>query len=216
MVFTNYVDFRERVVTLLDGDDSADSGIATSTVDMLIALGESRVYTGDDSGPGLRATSMETALAQPVVSNAAALPADFLALKEAYFSGERPVEIVGLDRLSALESANVGPFGYGVPRYAAQAGDTLRFWPEAGGTLLGTYWKRPAAMADVAVWADNTTVTRYPECFIYAALAEAAPFIGDDKRVPMWEGKFRSWLNSAIRTEKMRVFDGSPLRIRAR
>lgn len=216
MVFANYTDFRAKVVTLLDGDDIADSGISTTTIDLLIAMGESRVYTGDDATTGLRATSMEAALSQPVVSNAAAMPADFLQLKEAYFSGERPIEIVGLDRLRTFEGESLGPVGNGVARYAAQAGDTLRFWPQSGGTLLGTYYKRPAAMAGVAVWADNVTVTRYPACFIYAALAEAAPFIGDDARVPMWEGKYRSWVNSAIHTEKMRVWNASPLRIRAR
>ena len=46
-----------RALRFIDGDD-ANGSIKQDTLDLLIALGESRVYLGDESVPGLRASDM--------------------------------------------------------------------------------------------------------------------------------------------------------------
>lgn len=213
MPFTNYTDFRNRVIALLAGDEpGANSSVSSATVDAMIEMGEARVYAGDDNDEGLRASCMEEPLNLAVASNAVTLPADLLQVKEVYFSGYGPLERIPLDRLRMLEQEGVSG---GVPRYYAQDGDTLRFWPQASGTLLGRYWKRPAGMETVTPWANNEAVARYPELFLYAALAESGPFYGDDARIPIWEGKLRAWRNAAKRTEAMRA-SGGPMRVRSR
>lgn len=204
MQFTNYPDFRIKALKLIDGDDVGTS-FSVESLDLMIGMAESRVYRD------LRASTMLEPLSQAVTANVASLPSDLIELKEAYFSGERPLEIVPLDRLRRLVEESVGA---GVARYAAQDGDTLMFWPAATGTVLGKYYKRPTAMADETVWANQTTVARYPELFLYAALCESAPFIGEDARIPIWETKYAQALDAAQHDERVRVYGGGRLRMR--
>src|SRR3546814_8476461 len=40
--------------------------------------------------------------------------------------------------------------------FRSQDGDTLRFWPPASGTALGSYYAKPDAL-ETATWAEATT-----------------------------------------------------------
>jgi hypothetical protein len=211
MVFTDYNAFRVAVQNLIEGDDTQNT-FSVNTLDLLIGLGEARVYHGDAQTGGLRASTMLADLSATVTANAADLPADLLELKEVWFSGEHPLEIIPLDRLRALEADGSGG---GDARYCAQDGDTLRFWPVATGTVLGRYYAKPAPL-ETGVWADATTFARYPELYIFAALIESAPFLGMDRRMPMWDAKFRSLMDGALHSERMRVYGGGPLKVRVR
>lgn len=212
MAFASYNAFRTSMIQLLVGDDTSDPGFSLNTADLLIALGEARVYNGDQAAPGLRASCMVKPLSQTLTSNVAALPADVLELKELYFSGHKPLEIIPLNRMRALilDGSHTGNAAY-----AAQDGDNLTFWPSASGTVIGSYYKRPAALKTV-VWTDALEIARYPELFIYACLIESAPFLGFDERMQMWQEQYRLKANGAMQAEQWRVYGGSPLRIRAR
>ncbi len=203
MAFADYNAFRVGVQWLIEGDEMTDT-FSVNVLDLIIGLAESRVYRD------LRASSMVTALNVAVVANVAALPATLLELKEVYFSGKRPLEIVPLDRLREFEAG--GYTGGGNAVYCAQDGDTLRFWPPATGTVLGSYYAKPAALET----ALNATFTRYSELFVFAALVEAMPFLGMEAKVPMWNDRYQLALSDAMQDERMRVYGGSPLRIRSR
>jgi hypothetical protein len=210
--FANYEAFRVAVSQMIEGDDLGPT-FSVNTLDLIIGLGETRVYHGDRSLPGLRASTMVEPLSVAVASNAAALPADLLELKEVYFSGKPPLDILPLDRVRALEAD--GAMTGGDVRFCAQDGDALRFWPTASGTVLGSYYARPADLQSVT-WADATTFARYPEVFLYAALYEAAIFLGMLDKQPIWEARFRQHLDGANYREAMRVYGGGPLRMRSR
>ena len=212
MQFADYNAYRVAVGNLIEGDDTGGT-FSVNTLDLLIGLGEARVVHGDAQTPGLRASTMVTPLSATVTSNAATLPADLLELKEVRFSGKKPLDIIPLDRLRAYE-AGASSTGADV-QFCAQDGDTLRFWPAATGTVLGSYYAKPEPLETVT-WADATTFARYPELYIFAALIESAPFLGMDNRMPMWDAKFRSLADGANHSEGMRVYGGSPLRVRAR
>jgi len=47
-------------------------------------------------------------------------------------------------------------------------------------------------------------------------MTEAMAFLGFDSRVSFWQSKFRTAMNSAMANERMRVYGGSRLRVRAR
>lgn len=210
MNFDSYSAFRTSVEKLIEGDDIGDT-FDVNVLDLIIGLAESRVYVGDADVGALRASSMLEDLSVAVVSNEAALPADLLELSEVYFSGEAPLEIVPLERLRRLEeSGYVG----GTVRYAAQDGDTLRFWPTASGTLLGSYYARPTALESVTPFNTATTFHRYPELFVFASLVEAMPFIGMEQRIPFWDGRYKNALLAAKHAERMRVKGGGRLRTR--
>jgi len=206
MQFADYNAFRVACQKLIEGDDTGGT-FSVNTLDLMIGMAESRVYRD------LRATTMQKPLSVVVASNAAALPADLLELNEVYFAGHAPLEVVTLDRLRALE--NVGLSNGASTRYCAQDGDTLRFWPVASGTVIGSYYAKPAALESVT-WNLATTFARYPEVFIYAVMVEAMPFLGMDNRLQLWEAKYEQALSNAQHDERMRVYGGSPLRVRTR
>jgi len=197
--FATYQDFRVAVQTLIDGDDVL-SDIAPDTLDIIIGLGETRVYRD------LRASTMETALALTVTANAAPLPADCIALNIVWFDPEKPLEIVSE---SDLRSRMTGLNG-GTVRKCAQAGETVIFSPQAtdGDVLAGRYYARPVGLET----ALNSTFVRYPELFLYASLCESAPFLGEQARLPVWEATYGRLMGSAMSQESHRVFSGSQLR----
>lgn len=211
MNFPNYNAFRVKVQHFFENDDAVSNSFSVNTLDTIIGLGETRVHYGDAATPGLRASSMVKPLSLAVTANAATLPADLLELKEVYFSGERPLEVVPLDRLRELEAVGGG----GTTRFCAQDSDTLRFYPAASGTLLGSYYCVPEALETVT-WANAKTFARYPALYLYAALFEGAIFLGMDSQVPAWEGKYRQLAQGANHAEAMRVYAGGPLTVRTR
>lgn len=214
--FASYDAFRIAIQWLIEGEEMTGT-FSVNTLDLMIGLGEARVHDGDNLTPGLRASSMlvQFADADPVLTvtdNAVALPADLLELQEVYFDGEPPVEIVGRDRLRNLLASGSTT---GTVRYAAQVGDTLTFWPQASGDLLGSYYAKPAPLATIT-WADATTFARYPQLYLYAALYEAALFLGMTSRLGAWESRYRQLAHGAMASERARTWNGSPLRIRSR
>jgi hypothetical protein len=205
VTFADYPAFRVALQWLIEGDELTDT-FSTDVLDLIVGLGEARVYRD------LRASTMLADLSATVTANAATLPAGLLELKEVWFSGARPLEIIPLDRLRTLEADGTST---GDARFCAQDGDTLRFWPEASGTVLGRYYARPADLKTVT-WAQATTFARYPEVFIYASLVEAVPFLGMADKLALWEGKYQQALANAQQDERVRVLSGGPLRMRAR
>jgi hypothetical protein len=211
MQFANYSDFRTWVLKMIDGDDANTGAIAQDTLDLLIAMGESRVYHGTDRQAGLRASSMQAALTGVVASNAVALPTDCLALEIVWFDPEKPLEAVSESDLRDRSRWNHG----GDVRQYAQSGDTLIFAPEAsdGANIGGRYYKRPA---DILTGGLHATFNRYPEVFLFGALSESAPFLGEDSRLTMWRGLLDGWLNSSNAIERNRAYSGSRLIQKAR
>lgn len=204
MSFANYADFRTGVLKLIDGDNVNSQSLAQDTLDMLISLGEARVYRE------LRCSAMEADLSAVVAAGKAPIPADLIELKIAWFSDDRPLEIVS-ER--DLRSRSRGMSG-NQPRQVAQAGESLVFLPGAtnGAVLSGRYYRRPPPL----ITALPAAFVRYSEVYLFAALASSAIFIGDDDRIPVWEGIYTGWLDSANAQENHRIYSGSQLRTKAR
>lgn len=204
MAYSTYSQWRVALQQMLSGEDDVSAGLfSVDVLDAIVVLSEARVNRD------LRSSTMLSSLSQAVTSNVASLPADCLEIKELYFSGDAPLEIIQLDEIRRLISYGVSPT---TTAYAAQDGDTLVFWPQATGTVIGKYWAKPAALATGL----HSTFLRYPEVYTYAALVEAAPQLRDDARIPVWESKYQQALSDANHRERMKVYGGSPLRVRCR
>lgn len=209
MQFANYPEFRTAVIRMMDGDD-IDTTFSLQTLDMLIALGESRIYDGLPNATGLRSSTMQAALSGAITGNALALPADCIELEIVWLDPAQPLEAVSEADMRVRSRWNSG----GDARQYAQSGDSIIFLPEqSDGTAVGgRYFQRPADIKDGL----HSTFNRYPELFLYAALAESAPFIGEDARIPMWEAMFMRWLTTANSIERNRASAGSRLRQKVR
>lgn len=205
MAFANYTAFRTAVLKLIDGDNVNSRSIDQDTLDLLIQLGEARVYRE------LRCSAMEAPLSVTVAGGEAAIPDDLIELKIAWFDPVKPLEIVSeQDLRTRMRTWQGSPV-----RQVAQAGESLIFLPAAtdGQVLEGRYYQRPV---DLKTGPLPAAFTRYGEVYLYAALAESAPFVGDDDRIPMWNATYQAWLDSAHAQEARRIYAGSRLRQKAR
>lgn len=215
MAYATYNEFRAALHLMLDGDDLSSS-IQPATLDQIIALGEAVVHYGNQVGPNgrilgpLRASSMETALTGTVADNAVAIPEDCLELTILWLDDGVPLEVCSENDLRT----RLQWIGGGDSRKAAQAGDEIIFSPIAadGAVLGGRYYAKPAPLKDGL----HATFNRYPELYLYAALFAAAPVIGFDDRIRVWQGFYAQLLDQANSQERMRVANGGRLRMVAR
>jgi len=212
MQFSNYTDFRTAVLKMIDGDDTNAGALSQSTLDLLIGMGEQAVYYGmtgarGESLPPLRCAEMEGQLSIAATGNAAPVPADCLELIRVQVSGEYPMDYAAEEGQLRLLKAGGGS---GASRKYTQQGLNLLFFPTvADGTVIGgRYYKRAA---DISSGTLNAAFNRYPDVWLYAALAESAPFIGEDGRLPLWKAQYAGRLMAALANERARFTRGSRL-----
>jgi hypothetical protein len=198
--FNSYQDFRNRVQSLLDGDDISESDLSVPILDTIIGAGEIRVYRD------IRSSTQDTALVITATNNVAPLPADYLELRGAPYTVKfkaatyEPWEVV-------QNYIQTGCTMSGQVTFYTFEGDTMIFYPPQSGTITGRYYKR---FADISTGL-NALFTRHPDLFIYAALSESAPFLGELTRLPIWQQKYSELAQSANEQERRRVTRGSKL-----
>lgn len=177
----------------------------SSQIDDLIMIGEKRIFRE------ARTRDMETAISSTIASGVVALPASYVALKNARLDLSPVVELER--RSSAWIYQNYGyQTAVGIPSYIARDGQNFIFgpYPDSAYVLKGIYYTRPTAIA--------TTVTPFftanPDLYLMAALAEAEPLIGRDPRIAVWNAKYAEILANVNGEDKTEDASGSPLQSR--
>ena len=207
MLFSNYADFRDKFQVMLDGDDISTSDISGNVLDLIISSGEQRIYRD------LRSTAQETVLTVTTTNNLAPVPADFLELRGSPYIGIGKATCSYMPPQQVQDRLNLhGSSTTRAPIYYTFQGDNLLFYPmQSDGTVVtGTYYKRfPDIKSGL-----NALFTRHPDVFLYAALSESAPFLGEMTRLPIWEQKYVSLLEAANEQERRRMTRGSKLQTR--
>jgi hypothetical protein len=217
MNFANYTDFRTTVLKMTDGDDANSTALSQPTLDLLIALGEQAVWYGmtgpqGEEIPGLRCADMEADLSLTVASNLAPLPADCIEVIRVQQTGEYPMSYVAEEEvLRQIKTAGTA----GEARQYSQQGRNLIFWPTLADNAAvgGRYYKK---FADISGGILHDAFNRYPDLWLYAALAESSPFLGEDARIALWKAQYKGRLLAANRAEQMRAPSGSRLTMRTR
>lgn len=203
MSLSTYAELQAAVASWLHRTD------LSASVPDFITLAESRIAR--DLRLTRQITSVDLALtaAAPTV----ALPSDWLSFRSlrllvpdtdlGYLSGPQFVA-----RYPATDT--------GAPQHYTIEGATLRLGPtpDAAGTVAASYFARVAALS---VTSTNWLLTAHPGLYLFGALAEAAPFLGQaDGRAAMWDAKYRAAVQEAQRADSAAASSGSALRVRAR
>jgi hypothetical protein len=214
MVFSNYADFRNKLRQLIDGDDVSVSSISTNILDLIVSAGEQRVYRD------VRSSTQDTSLSVNVTSNTAALPTDCIEIKNLHFSGNRSLRYCPYEELEARvqlqNSVSAGSITGEIDTvWYSMEGDSIIFWPTVkdNSTLNGRYVKRFPDIATNDI-TGNTFFARFPDLWLYAALSESAPYVGEQQRLPIWEAKYVELRVAANLFEQRRVRQGSKLQTR--
>lgn len=177
-MITTYSGLLTELTRLIDGEDTSASEIPVATLSQIVHQGELRIYRE------VRTRYNQKNWGVVVASNLAALPSDFIAPAVVHF-GQQPLEPVSENQLLDYLAGN--PTGNA--KFFAVAGGNLQFGPAASGTVLGRYYYKMDDLSDSTL-PTNTLFAAAEDLFIYASLAESAPFFGQDARLPMWEAKY--------------------------
>ena len=174
-VITNYATLQTAVADYLARSD------LTAYIPNFIQNAENKLYRT------LNLRNEETALSVSITSGVAAVPSDFKALKFAYYD-HSPVQLLQWMGVSSLYERFPVRSVATTPTAIAREGSNFIFGAAAAdGTLKGIYYAKQGFARDI----DTTWyVTDAPDVLLYAALLEAAPFIKDDARLPIWQGFF--------------------------
>lgn len=141
----------------------------------------------------------ETALNVSVSGGVAAVPADFKALKFAYLD-ESPAALLEWVPIDTLYSEFPVRTDVRTPVKISREGSNFVFGPVSkDGTLRGIYYAKqdPLRTTDPSWY-----VTNAPDVLLYGALLEAAPFIVDDVRIPVWQRFYEDAVASMMLEEE--------------
>jgi hypothetical protein len=203
MNFANYAAFRTAVLQIIDGDDISQSSISASILDLIIGAGEQRLYRD------VRSTTQDISFAIPVNADGTApLPNDCIELKSVFFPGFPALTYAPDEVVQTL--VQLGGTSGPAKRYTLE-GDNMVFFPsQTSGTVLGRYIKR---LPDISTGL-NAFFLRHPDLFMYGALAESAPYIGEQSRLEEWKQRYLTIASSVNETERRRGSRGSKLQTR--
>lgn len=200
---TDYATLKTEVAAWLHRAD------LTNEIVGLIQFGENRIYRD------LRVRQMETALSGTIASGVIAVPSGYLELKNAYVN-TAPVQKLERKDAEWIYAQYPTRSSDRVPRFIAREATNFIFgpYPDSTYTVKGVYYKQLAALS-----ASNTTnwlITDAPELILFATLCEAAPFIGDDGQVGLWEKKYAQIAARIQTADNYEEFSGSPISASAR
>lgn len=220
---TNYQSLKDAVgrwLYRLDTDPDIDDRTAE-----LIQLGEARirrnqewftqVYSLENSGSALVVT------ASPIV-----LPGLIKQMLNIWASSgawKHTIEIVPISQWRDLAASNRDASG--IPTKAVVIPE-MDGWPTTGAKLY--LWPQPSTDGSFAIdfkyikdlaplSASNPTnglLTRHPDLYLYAALAESAPFYQHDERLPLWEQRYQQIVRELNIERERAEFGGGPKRPR--
>jgi hypothetical protein len=160
----------------------------TSEIAEFVQLAEAE-FRRDD-----RLRKMQDAGNFSITADGDTLPTDFLSLESLTHDGSSyygEIEIRPVGDLPALK----GLCGtVGVPQYAAIVDGTLSYAPEPDTTYTArlVYWRKITALSDSNT--SNWLLADHPDVYLWGTLMQAAPFLKDDERIPVWEGKLEKAL----------------------
>ena len=200
MAIATYADLQTAVANWLHRAD------LTSIIPDIILVAEKRIYRD------LRIRSMETALDVAIASGVAAVPSDYLDIKFSYVNTSPTTQ---LQRVTASQVYASYPnrSSTGIPVMVGREGANFIFGPVSSDSyrLKGIYYALPVSIQTSA----NAVFTANPDLYLFATLCEAAPYIGADPRIAVWEGKLAAIMNSLADQDADEYGSGGGLMVRA-
>lgn len=102
----------------------------------------------------------------------------------------------------------------GRPRFYAHVGETFELYPTPDQTYnieLLYYQKIPALSGSQT---SNWILDMAPDAYLYGALLQAAPYLGEDERVQVWNGLYTAAISELNAANEKTRYSGTALRMR--
>ena len=204
MALTTYTELKSSLANWLNRSD-----LTTEIGDDFIKLAEA------DFNSKLRVRSMITQVNITVNAETAALPTDFLQIRDFYIlAGQTKTPLVYATPASM--DATSGTSTTGRPASFTILGDTIRFSPKPDATYTAkmNYFKKFAALSSSV--ATNYILTSHPAIYLYGSLFHAANFLGgiNPQQVQIWQQMFGTAMERLELNNREDEYNGSPLQVR--
>jgi hypothetical protein len=156
----------------------ARSDLTSQIQDIFIPFAENRLRRE------LRTNEMLSYTTLTLTNNVATLPADFLEMRELHFDSSpvndieyQPPDMFFRNRMTKTSGTVI---------YFTILGNEIHFapLPNVSGDLSILYYTKPDYLSDTNT--TNIFMTNYPDCLLYAALAEAETYLMNDARIQTW------------------------------
>jgi hypothetical protein len=179
MSLANYSDLQTSVATWLHRTD------LTSIIPDLITIAEMRLNAD------LAARDMETTATLSTVANTKtlALPTDVTESRRLVLTSQDPKRV--LNYIAPEKLTENYPYSTtGIPEVYTVIGGNLEFGPtpDAVYTLEYVYRQR---LPSLVTNSTNWLMTKWPHVYLYATLCAAAPYLGQDQRIQVWEDAYQ-------------------------
>lgn len=173
-MITTYAELQTAVASWLA------RGNLSGAIPDLIMVGEKWIFRK------ARTREMEAALSFTMASGEGVVPDDYVAIKHARINGT-PTSPLRVRHSSQIYQQYPMRSSDGRPTFIGVDGSTFVFgpFPDSDYDVRGIYYRRLTSIAT----SENALFLANPDLYLFASLAEAAPYMKDDKRVPMWMSK---------------------------
>ena len=199
MAFTNYTTLQSAIENALHRSD------LDSSIPDFIAICEAKL------NKKLRLRALETRVTSSVTTEYVALPTGFLSIRNIQLNTEPKVrlEYVTPDYIDL----NYPDSSTGKPKFYTIVGGEIQLAPPPDGTYTVemSYFKK----LDLATDSTNWVLTNSPDVYYYGSLLEAAAYLKNDKRIPIWSSLFEkavSELELADRNDRLPIGGGLQMR----
>jgi hypothetical protein len=197
---TDYASLQTQIENVLNRDDiDADAPLLIQLAEQALARDE-------------RCRKLQYKGTFSIAAEGDSLPADYDHLEDWYHDGPTyygPIEIVPANVLP-IYNAKYG--GSGVPRVAAVIEGAVYYGPSTDGAYSTTmsYWRKILPLSTTQT--TNWLLLDSPDIYLFAALAEAEPFLKNDSRVALWQSKLERALEMLDSETKRKQFSGKMVR----
>jgi hypothetical protein len=204
MALTSYNELKTSVADWLNRTD------LTAVVPDFIALAEAQIERT------LRTRQMIIRAIASIDTEYSAVPADFLETKSIKLN-TNPVTPLAFESIDAMDIMKGTMYqAAGKPQYFSIVGGQIRVLPvpDAPYSAELTYYSKLTKLSSTV--ATNWLLAQAPDVYLYGALMQAAPYLKDDARIPVWASIYTKGLEELQVADDRGATSGGAILMRAR
>lgn len=178
MAITTYAELKTAISSWLDRDD------LTSVIPDFIMLAEHQMNRE------VRHYKMTERSSANLDSRYNAVPADWLETIRFTLTTSSPsrLQLISIDEMASQRENSNNTTGR--PKFYCHIGDSFELYPTPDGTYASelVYYEKITPLSDSNT--SNWLLADGPDAYLYGALSQAAPYLGEDERIAVWSGLY--------------------------
>ena len=204
MALTTYTELKASIADWLNRTD------LTTQIPDFISLAEAQIERQ------LRTRQMLTRTTVTIDAQFESTPSDFLEVRTLKLTGTNPITPLTFMTMDSLDEQSTIDIGSGKPKYFTVVGTEFRFvpTPDAAYAAEIVYFAKLNKLSTSV--ATNFLLTSSPDIYLYGSLLQAAPYLLDDARIPVWSALYERALSDLQLADDRGATSGGKLLTRAK